>query len=135
MKQLDIIEVKRLFDEGRVNIHIDRLYNLFYKVADNLFIDYDKFMGSIDENTSLEVIGGEITLSPSSRENYVIINNVKLEDDNSESDIEDDDDNDDDYYDDENSNTYGISKDDKFIDDVIQGKYDDELSSEININF
>lgn len=131
MKQLDINEVKRLFDEGRVNIHIDRLYNLFYKVADNLFIAYDKFMGSIDENTTLEVIGGEITLSPSSRKNYVIINNVKLEDDNSEIDNEEDDD---DYYD-ENSNTYGISKDDRFIDDVIRGKYDDELSSEININF
>ena len=131
MKQLDIIGVKRLFDEGKVNIHIDRLYNLFYKIADNLFIDYDKFMSNIDENTSLEVIGGEITLSPSSRKNYVIINNVSLEDDISEIDNEEDED---EYYD-ENSNTYGISKDDRFIDDVIQGKYDDELSSEININF
>lgn len=131
MKQLDIIDVKKLFDEGRVNIHIDRLYNLFYRIADNLFIDYDKFMGSIDENTTLEVIGGEITLSPSSRKNYVIINNVKLEDEISKIDNEEDDD---EYYD-ENSNTYGISKDDRFIDDVIRGKYDDELSSEININF
>lgn len=131
MKQLDIIDVKKLFDEGRVNIHIDRLYNLFYRIADNLFIDYDKFMGSIDENTTLEVIGGEITLSQSSRKNYVIINNVKLEDEISKIDNEEDDD---EYYD-ENSNTYGISKDDRFIDDVIRGKYDDELSSEININF
>lgn len=88
-------------------------------------------MSNIDENTSLEVIGGEITLSPSSRKNYVIINNVTLEDDISEIDNEEDDD---DYYD-GNSNTYGISKDDRFIDDVIRGKYDDELSSEININF
>ena len=126
MKQLTIAEVKKLFDEGKVNIHIDRLYNLFWKIADGYFIDYDKFMADLDDD-HFEVEGGEITLSTSNRKNYVIINNVELEDDLSRYDNDTDDDIDDCDYED--------FQDDEFVNDVINGRYDDELSSEIKTNF
>ena len=126
MKQLTLAEVKELFDEGKVNIHIDRLYNLFWKIADGYFTDYDKFMADLDDD-HFEVEGGEITLSTSSRKNYVTINNVELEDDLSRYDNDTDDDIDDCDYED--------FQDDEFVDDVINGRYDDELSSEIKINF
>ena len=127
MNQLTIYDVKKLFDEGKTNIHIDRLYNLFWKIADNYFVEYDKFMADLDDDR-FEVEGGEITLSTSSRKNYVVINNVELEDDLSryDNDIDDDDVDMDDYPD---------FQDDEFVDDVINGCYDDELSSEIKTNF
>lgn len=126
MKQLTLAEVKKLFDEGKTNIHIDRLYNLFWKIADNYFVEYDKFMSDLDDD-HFEVEGGEITLSTSNRKNYVIINNVELEDDLSRYDNDADDDIDDCDYED--------FQDDEFVDDVINGRYDDELSSEIKTNF
>ena len=126
MNQLTIYDVKKLFDEGKTNIHIDRLYNLFWKIADNYFVEYDKFMADLDDDR-FEVEGGEITLSTSSRKNYVVINNVELEDDLSRYDNDTDDDIDDCDYED--------FQDDEFVNDVINGRYDDELSSEIKTNF
>lgn len=129
MKQLTLPEVKELFDEGKTNIHIDRLYNLFWKIADGYFVEYDKFMADLDDD-HFEVEGGEITLSTSNRKNYVVINNVELEDDLSRYDDDTDDEDMDMDIDD-----YPDFQDDEFVDDVINGRYDDELSSEIKTNF